>query len=610
VNEPVEWLPDGTPRSARFDDIYRSAAGGLAQARHVFLSGCRLPGDWAGQPQWRILETGFGLGLNFLAAWRAWKDDPKRPRILHFVSAEAWPVTAADLLRSAASYPELMPLAEALAEQWFGLLPGTHRMAFEQGQVLLTLFVGDVRQALRQQPFNADSIFLDGFDPQRNPAMWELHTIKAVARHCRRGTRLATWTVAGEVRRDLAQCGFVVEKAEGLAPKRHCLNGVFDPAWEPRGLRPQAPVAPGHCAVVGSGLAGAAVAGSLARRGWRVTVLDAADAPAAGASSLPAGLLAPHVSVDDNLLSRLSRAGVRATMQQARTLLQPSRDWQPGGVLEHLIHEADGAPRALPAKTPAAANDWWCKADAEHKAQALLDIHAPALWHLQAAWIKPAALVEAWLGQSGVSWRGTAAVHSLLRSDNGWRLMSAQGRELERSDLVIVAGGYASADLLPGRLPLQAVRGQVSWGLEEAHYNLPPFPVNGNGHFIPHVPVSSGLAWFCGSTFGRGDTDLAPRRTDHQENLTRLGSLLPAVEKQLVAAFTGRSVRAWTGVRCASADRRPLVGELEPGLWVSTAMGSRGLTFSVLCAELLAAQLHHEPLPLERRLAQALDALR
>jgi tRNA 5-methylaminomethyl-2-thiouridine biosynthesis bifunctional protein len=180
VNEPVEWLPDGTPRSPRFDDIYRSSTGGLEQARHVFLGGCGLPGAWAGQPQWRVLETGFGLGLNFLAAWRAWKDDSQRPRMLHFVSAEAWPVAAADLRRSAAPYPELVPLAEALAEQWFGLVSGMHRMVFEEGHVLLTLFVGDARDALRRQPFNADSIFLDGFDPQRNAAMWELHLLSSL----------------------------------------------------------------------------------------------------------------------------------------------------------------------------------------------------------------------------------------------------------------------------------------------------------------------------------------------------------------------------------------------------------------------------------------------
>jgi tRNA 5-methylaminomethyl-2-thiouridine biosynthesis bifunctional protein len=52
------------------------------------------------------------------------------------------------------------------------------------------------------------------------------------------------------------------------------------------------------------------------------------------------------------------------------------------------------------------------------------------------------------------------------------------------------------------------------------------------------------------------------------------------------------------------------VGEIERGLWVSTAMGSRGLTFCTLAAELIAARLHDEPLPIEHRLAQALDAAR
>ncbi|HWI79763.1 MAG TPA: tRNA (5-methylaminomethyl-2-thiouridine)(34)-methyltransferase MnmD, partial [Ramlibacter sp.] len=223
MSEPVDWLADGTPRSARFDDVYRTSSGGLEQARHVFLRGCGLPDAWAGAQRWIILETGFGLGLNFLAAWQAWKHDPQRPRVLHFVSIEAWPVAAADVLRSAAPYPELESAAAALARQWHGLLPGTHRLEFEAGQVLLTVHIRDVGQALREPRLRADSVFLDGFDPQRNPAMWELSTLKAVARHCRRGTRLATWTVAGAVRRDLTQCGFAVEKAEGLAPKRDCL---------------------------------------------------------------------------------------------------------------------------------------------------------------------------------------------------------------------------------------------------------------------------------------------------------------------------------------------------------------------------------------------------
>jgi tRNA 5-methylaminomethyl-2-thiouridine biosynthesis bifunctional protein len=69
-------------------------------------------------------------------------------------------------------------------------------------------------------------------------------------------------------------------------------------------------------------------------------------------------------------------------------------------------------------------------------------------------------------------------------------------------------------------------------------------------------------------------------------------------------------VHAWSGVRWASSDRRPLAGEVEDGLWVSTAMGSRGLTFAALCGEWIAARVHGEPWPLEARLAQALDVVR
>jgi tRNA 5-methylaminomethyl-2-thiouridine biosynthesis bifunctional protein len=604
--EAVEWQPDGTPRSPRFQDIYRSSSGGLAQARHVFVRGCGLREAWSGQPQWRILETGFGLGLNFLATWRAWKDDPQRPRILHFASIEAFPVGVDDLLRSAAADPELQDLAAELGRQWFGLLPGVHRLVFEDGRVLLTLYIRDVRQALRERAFHADSVFLDGFDPQANPAMWESDTLKAIARHCRRGTRIATWTVAGEVRRQLAQCGFKVARIDGLPPKRHCLQGVFDPAWEPRGSGPMDAVGPGRCVVVGAGIAGAAAAASLAGRGWNVKVLDSFASPAAGASGLPVGLLAPHHSPDDALLSRLSRSGVRATLQQCRTLLREGEDWRHTGSLECRM----GNPPPLPAQIPGAAACWTRAADRDRMARAQLPLHLPGWWHEQAAWIKPASLVQAWLARPGVQWQGMTTVAHLVREPGGWELFDGRGALLARADLVILAAALGTGQLLQGGLPLQPVRGQVSWAPQQTGQELPAFPVHGNGHFIPQVPLEGKDAWFCGSTYDRGDADLSERQQDHRTNQAKLNALLPAVAAKLAPAFAGGAVRAWTGVRCASNDRRPFLGSLAPGLWVSTAMGSRGLTFAALCGELLAARLHAEPLPLERRLAESLDTAR
>ena len=148
MSEPIEWLPDGTPYSPRFGDRYHSELGGLDQARHVFLGGCGLPAAWADAPQWRILETGFGFGLNFLVAWEAWKADPRRPRLLHFVSAEAFPVSADAMRQAMPREPGLRLLAEELAARFHGLLPGVHRLAFEQGRVLLTLYIGDAQAML------------------------------------------------------------------------------------------------------------------------------------------------------------------------------------------------------------------------------------------------------------------------------------------------------------------------------------------------------------------------------------------------------------------------------------------------------------------------------
>ncbi|MDR0458292.1 MAG: tRNA (5-methylaminomethyl-2-thiouridine)(34)-methyltransferase MnmD, partial [Burkholderiaceae bacterium] len=196
MTSTLQWLPGDAPFSPRFGDIYRSGGtdghGGLEQAQQVFLAGCGLPALWnesPALPAWQILETGFGLGLNFLASWQAWRDAPARPARLFYSAVEAFPPTADDLLKSAASFAPLLPLARLLAAQWRGLLPGLHRIELEQGRVQLTLVVGDAQALLPQLTGRYDSIFLDGFTPRKNPEMWRETVLKAVARLTRRDAR-------------------------------------------------------------------------------------------------------------------------------------------------------------------------------------------------------------------------------------------------------------------------------------------------------------------------------------------------------------------------------------------------------------------------------------
>lgn len=238
MNEPVVWMDDGSPHSPRFNDRYRSRTGGMAQAVSVFLAGCDLPNQWRGRAQFTVLETGFGLGLNFLTTWAAWEADAQRCGSLHFVSVEAYPVAATDILRNAqaqspacetdpALFARVQVLVQELAKAWKNLSPGIHRLHFADGRVQLTLAVGDIQPMLKNIVCEADAVYLDGFSPALNPEMWSHATLQDVTHHCSAGTTLASYSVALHVRDALKQFGFRVKKCEGLPPKRHRLQAVF-----------------------------------------------------------------------------------------------------------------------------------------------------------------------------------------------------------------------------------------------------------------------------------------------------------------------------------------------------------------------------------------------
>ena len=109
-----DFTAEGVPHSPIYDDVYHSRAGALGQAQHVFLAGNGLPGRWAARRDFVIVETGFGLGLNFLATWAAWQTDPARCARLHYMAFELHPFSAADLQHLHAAWPELAPFAAEL----------------------------------------------------------------------------------------------------------------------------------------------------------------------------------------------------------------------------------------------------------------------------------------------------------------------------------------------------------------------------------------------------------------------------------------------------------------------------------------------------------------
>jgi tRNA 5-methylaminomethyl-2-thiouridine biosynthesis bifunctional protein len=260
--------------------------------------------------------------------------------------------------------------------------------------------------------------------------------------------------------------------------------------------------------------------------------------------------------------------------------------------------------------------------------------NTPGLWHPFAAWIKPALLVQAWLDHPRIRFHGASAVRSLQRQNQQWQLHAEDGSELGQANIVVFANAHGSAallqrlsealpddfpwvaDVLPKLQAMQALRGTLSMGNCPVPPlpDFPPFPVNGHGSLVSGVPTAQGSYWFAGSTF-RSDAALhGDLAQEHAANLSKLQALLPAVAQALAPLFAHAQVQAWQGERCVTYDRLPLVGPLDegdaPSLWLCAGMGARGLSFSALCAELLAAELGAEPLPLESSLARALGTRR
>lgn len=581
--------------------------------------------SWQGKACWRLLVTDFGDGLSFLQTWLRWRQDEHAPRLLHYVALSQKAPEVTRLQRVVQDDPLLRLLAELLAQQWYGLLPGFHRLVLDQGRVHLTLCIGDSLTLLRQQAFKADAIELSCLPADEQA----LHTLKGISRCCRRGTALtlqSTGTLSKGWLDALRTTGF--GSTHDQTDSATSLITRYNPAWtlslDQRQVRNNAKSA-SHCVVIGAGLAGASVASALAKRGWQVTVLERACEPASGASGLPLGLLVAHVSRDDCTLSQLSRAGVRLTLNEAKNLLKDGSEWAQTGVMEHRFEDATSMP---PNWSPQGLA--WCEPIEPAASNQDIPPARHALLHRPAGWLKPAALVKAWLAQEGITLKTNACVQALRRTDASWELLDASGQVLCEAAQVVMANALDATALLQQlaseddaiklslkRIPrTHGLRGLLSWATHTASdgKHWPRQAMNGNGSATGHVPTTSGEAWFVGASYQDASEPERNDQDNHHRNLEKLRVLNPVLAQAMQTALETKRLHSWKGMRCATDDHLPLVGPVEDatnqGLWLCVGMGSRGMSLSVLCAELLAAHIGAEPLPLPLKLAKRLSAMR
>lgn len=611
----VDWEANA-PRSIFFGDIYFSG-GGAEETRHVFLDGNDLPRRFSCADRFTIGELGFGTGLNFLSARALWRRVRRPGATLNFLSVEKYPLGPDDLRRAGAAWPLLTDDVDALAHAYPPPVGGFHQLRFADG-VSLTLGLGDAADLLSSCEAAVDAWFLDGFSPAKNPQMWSEALLREVARLSAPGATLATFTVAGAVRRGLEAAGFSVAKRAGYGRKREMLTAriVAPPRasrrapWHPAAR--QALPAGARVAIIGGGVAGASLADAAAQAGLQATLIDA-QGLASGASGNPAGLIMPRLDLGDSAGARFF---IAAYLQALRTI--------------ERLEAATGAKLFNPCGVfqPALAGD-----DRQWAEQALAARLLPpdlmtardgGLFHLQAGVIDPPAFVAALAREAEIV---KARALSIEAATGGVRLRLSTGETLEAAAAVIANGADALRFAEARSLPLARVAGQIDWFADAP---APEFALA----FGPYAAPAPGGGLIIGATYDRIGDGEEPRSSIDatRSTIEAVAAALPGLARTLEAA---QSVPR-TSVRCQTPDRLPVAGpapdfhfygaayddlrtgkardypqgELRPNVFLLTGLGSRGLVTAPLCAAMILAEMTGAPSPVEHDIAEALHPAR
>lgn len=642
--QPAElYWQENVPFASEFDDSYFSQQDGLNETRYNFLQHNQLAERFADLKNtaktFRIAESGFGSGLNFLAALQLWQEvwgEQTPSAELHFISFEKFPMRLADLQKVHQTFPEVSVQAELLQAVYPSLLPGMHDLYLPQCNVRLSLWFGDIQDGFKECDPSAkvDAWFLDGFAPSKNPQMWQPALFQNMARLSHQDTTFATFTAAGLVRRGLKEVGFDVKKDKGFGWKREmCFGqmGHLRPHSDktPWFSVPKLQSTPKTALVVGAGMAGATVAYVLAEKGVQVTVLEQADALASQASGNLAGTMHPLITADWNLRSRWYWTGYQAALRW----LQPWLDeGKVKGDLSGLLQlaQADGKLQkhwqqslervAIPEEVA----QWF---EPEQVQQKLAQETSPAgLFYPNSGWIYPSSIVETCLAHPNITLHVQTKVESWQYQSAQWQVQTNQ--QHFSADVLVFASASLDAEINAQlQTPMRPVKGQVTHLSAEQVQTPLPIAVTHGGYASP-TPFGGYVA---GATFEAPDMGTELSEAGHQHNIELAQKNLPnwlqdsAVQKQELSM--GR-----IAFRPTTPDHLPVVGavpdwdylsenylqqshtkavfqypsqEYQPNLYISNGHGARGLISVFLAAEIICAQMLNQALPLAQSLYHA-----
>jgi len=608
----IHWR-DGVPIAPEFDDVYYSLENGLEESDFVFLEGTNAPECWKNKAHFTIAETGFGTGLNFLATYRKWMESGANGR-LTYISVEGFPISQKSLEKAHQAFPELSYFSNQLRAAWPPPSPGFHPRYFENGKIQLLLLFGEATSCFSELVAEVDAWFLDGFAPAKNPAMWSDALFDEIARLSKPGTRFATFTAAGFVKRALAERGFEVSKTKGYGRKRERLVGIMakdhipyqpknKPEWAALGKGQGGPTT-----IIGAGIAGRSLAAALKRRGVASTLIAGEKS---SASTVPAAILAPGFQAGLQPTSDFVTSG----FSHACWLPDYADAWSSARGVELFASTKEEKSRFTRIKTLLNWSEDWIR-DTEN-----------GLFYPRAGSLDSSAALDAIYSPHNINYDTITAIE---KTSVGWALIG-QNNTIETANLVISAGAETQKLLHNAHhIGFTARAGQIEQ-IVECQTNIPNQNLSANGY----VTASLNGMQTLGSTF----SDYAEGSPDiPSPSLSATKEILEKLQKDFAIGLPEAAIlTSWTGVRAATGDYMPVIGPVpnweaaaeqfsllskdrkttglgpmpyQDGLYLLSGFGSKGFQQAPYAAEYLAAHLCGDPLPMAQSVAAYLHPAR
>lgn len=488
-----------------------------------------------------------------------------------------------------------------------------HLLELCAGRVPLLLAFGESGAQTRLFDAVCDAFFLHG-NTQTPPS--------ALARLARTGSVFALDCGSAERAEVLTASGFAITQS---LPEGNYTGRFRVQKRSPKPRMPGPPWPQRSAIVIGAGLAGTAVAASLAKRGWSISLLEREAVPAAGASGNLAAVFSPLLSLDDGRAARLSRACFLRLLQELRSLeltAHPAQ-WQECGVLQlpkSASEETQFRNLVLRHAYPERYVRFLEKQVAEKQIGQLLP--SGGWFFEEGGWVNPPSLCTARIREnSRIKALYGREVQTVQHHAETWSVVSSNGDTIASAPVLVLANAWEASRLVPGLpIPFKRVRGQV------AHLPAGIIPLVGpvlskDGYLTPPIHGVHCL----GATYDFGSEARDLTAEAHAKNLDRLPQMLPGAPLPSLRAL--QSPEGRVGFRSLTPDRMPIAGALpgdlpvgdasrttggdsSPGLYCLLGLGSRGLVWSSLLGDYVASVIEGSPSPLPLDLAETLNPAR